>query len=383
MSELETKCIHGSADFTYADPSRPISFPIYQTASYGHTHLTEKTGYDYTRETNPTRAKLESVISALEGASDTMAFTSGMAAISCCLELFRPGDHIVCSEDLYGGTNRILKTVSGKNGITSTFLDTSDPARVEAALRPETKAVYLETPTNPMMMVTDIAAIAAITKPRNILLIVDNTFLSPYFQNPLKLGADLVIHSGSKYLGGHNDTLSGFLCVKDPELALKYRELYKTTGGGLAPFDSWLVLRGVKTLALRMERQQENAKILARWLKEQPGIEHVYYVGLPEHPGYAINQKQARGSGSMISFRTDTAERAIGILEHVRLITFAESLGGVESLLTYPRTQTHPDLTEEERQHLGITDTLLRLSVGAENVEDLKADLKQALEASK
>lgn len=383
MSELETKCIHGSDSFSYADPSRPISFPIYQTASYSHTHLTEKTGYDYTRETNPTRAKLESVISALEGAADTMAFTSGMAAISCCLELFRPGDHIVCSEDLYGGTNRILKTVSGKNGITSTFLDTSDPARVEAALRPETKAVYLETPTNPMMMVTDIAAIAAITKPRNILLIVDNTFLSPYFQNPMKLGADLVIHSGSKYLGGHNDTLSGFLCVKNPELALRYRELYKTTGGGLAPFDSWLVLRGVKTLALRMERQQENAKILAGWLKEQPGIEHVYYVGLPEHPGYAINQKQARGSGSMISFRTDTRERAIGILEHVKLITFAESLGGVESLLTYPKTQTHPDLTEEERQHLGITDTLLRLSVGAENVADLKADLAQALEASK
>ena len=383
MSELETKCIHGAEDFTYADPSRPISFPIYQTASYGHTHLTEKTGYDYTRETNPTRSKLESVISALEGAADTMAFTSGMAAISCCLELFQPGDHIVCSEDLYGGTNRILKTVSGKNGITSTFLDTSDPARVAAALRPETKAVYLETPTNPMMMVTDIAAIAALTKPRNILLIVDNTFLSPYFQNPLKLGADLVIHSGSKYLGGHNDTLSGFLCVKDPELALRYRELYKTTGGGLAPFDSWLVLRGVKTLALRMERQQENAKILAGWLKEQPGIAHAYYVGLPEHPGYAINQKQARGSGSMISFRTDTAERAIGILEHVKLITFAESLGGVESLLTYPRTQTHPDLTEEERQHLGITDTLLRLSVGAENIEDLKADLSQALEATK
>lgn len=382
MSELETKCIHGSEKLDFSEPTHAISFPIYQTASYGHTALDEQTGYDYTRETNPTRAKLERVVSELEGAADTMAFTSGMAAINCCLELFSPGDHIICSEDLYGGTNRILKTVFGKNGIQYSFLDTTKIRNIAEALRPETKVIYLETPTNPMMMVTDIAAAAELAHSHNCLLIVDNTFLSPYFQNPLQLGADMVIHSGSKYLGGHNDTLSGFLCVKDPELALRYRELYKTLGGGLAPFDSWLVLRGIKTLALRMERQQENAKILASWLKEQPGIQEVFYVGLPEHPGYEINRRQARGSGSMISFHTDTARRAVSILEHVRLITFAESLGGVESLITYPRTQTHPDLTEEERQHLGITDTLLRLSVGAENITDIQADLKQALEAS-
>jgi cystathionine gamma-synthase len=380
MNAIETRCIHGSADFQFDDPAHGISFPIYQTASYGHTALGEHTGYDYTRETNPTRAKLESVVSALEGAADTMAFTSGMAAINCCLELFSPGDHIVCSEDLYGGTNRILKTVSQKNGMTVSFLDTADLSAVEQTITDHTRAIYLETPTNPMMMVTDIAATAELCRKHGIKLIVDNTFLSPYFQNPLELGADMVIHSGSKFLCGHNDTLSGFLCIKDPDLALTYREIYKTLGGGLSPFDSWLVLRGIKTLPMRMERQQANAMEVVQWLAQQPKIQKVYYVGRKEHPGYDINRKQARGFGSMISFCTDTKETAVQILENVKLVTFAESLGGVESLITYPREQTHPDLTEEERQHLGITDTLLRLSVGAEAPEDIIGDLKQALE---
>lgn len=380
MNAFETRCIHGSDGFCFDDPAHAISFPLYQTASYGHTSLGEKTGYDYTRETNPTRAKLESVLSSLEGAADTMAFTSGMAAINCCLELFSPGDHIICSEDLYGGTNRILKTVSQKNGVSVSFLDTSDLSVLTCAITDHTRAIYLETPTNPMMMITDISAVAALAAPRGILVIVDNTFLSPYFQNPLQLGADIVIHSGSKFLGGHNDTLSGFLCVKSVQLAEKYREIYKTLGGGLAPFDSWLVLRGIKTLAMRMERQQANALQVAHWLKTQPKVNEVYYVGLPEHPGYEVNRSQARGFGSMISFHTDSKETALRILERVRLVTFAESLGGVESLITYPREQTHPDLTEEERQHLGITDTLLRLSVGAEAAEDIIQDLKQAME---
>ena len=340
----------------------------------------EKTGYDYTRETNPTRNHLEEVISSLEGAADTMGFATGMAAVTCCLELFEPGDHIICSEDLYGGTNRLLKTVCMKNHMTVTFLNTADLGALERAVTEQTRAIYVETPTNPMMMVTDLRAAAAIAKAHGLLLIVDNTFLSPYFQNPLELGADLVIHSGSKFLGGHNDTLAGFLCVKSPELALRYRELYKTLGGSLPPFDSWLIMRGIKTLPMRMERQQANALQVAAWLKARPEIVKVYYAGLPEHPGYEINRRQARGSGSMVTFCTDTRETAFRILERVRLITFAESLGGVESLITYPREQTHPDLTEEERQHLGITDTLLRLSVGAEAPEDILEDLRQALE---
>ena len=380
MKSIETRCIHGPGDFSFTEPARAISFPIYQTASFGHRAVGEKTGYDYTRETNPTRNHLEEVISSLEGAADTMGFATGMAAVACCLELFEPGDHIICSEDLYGGTNRLLKTVCMKNHMTVTFLNTADLGALERAVTEQTRAIYVETPTNPMMMVTDLRAAAAIAKAHGLLLIVDNTFLSPYFQNPLELGADLVIHSGSKFLGGHNDTLAGFLCVKSPELALRYRELYKTLGGSLPPFDSWLIMRGIKTLPMRMERQQANALQVAAWLKARPEIVKVYYAGLPEHPGYEINRRQARGSGSMVTFCTDTRETAFRILERVRLITFAESLGGVESLITYPREQTHPDLTEEERQHLGITDTLLRLSVGAEAPEDILEDLRQALE---
>ena len=249
-------------------------------------------------------------------------------------------------------------------------------------LRPETKALYIETPSNPMMNITDLRGCAALAKERHLMLIVDNTFLSPYLQNPIDLGADLVIHSGSKFLSGHNDTIAGFLSSANGELADRIRMIAKATGGVLAPFDCWLVLRGIKTLAVRMERQQENAGKVARWLSAQPHIRKVFYAGLPEHPGYEINRAQARGAGSMISFRTDSVETAHRVLEKVRLITFAESLGGTESLITYPMTQTHPDVPAEMREHLGITETLLRLSVGLENCDDIIADLKQALEES-
>lgn len=377
--QIETRCIHGNADFSYQDAARAVSFPIYQTATFGHIGLGKSSGFDYTREKNPTRQRLEETISALENACDTVAFSSGMAAVSACFELFQPGDHIICSEDLYGGVIRLFRTVGQKNGLSVSYADTADPDAVRALLRPETKALYVETPSNPMMNITDLRACAALAKEHGLLLIVDNTFLSPYLQNPIDFGADLVIHSGSKFLSGHNDTIAGFLSSATQDLADRVRLLAKTTGGVLGPFDCWLVLRGLKTLSVRMERQQENAGKVARWLAQQPQIRQVFYAGLPEHPGYRLNQSQARGPGSMISFRTDTAETAHRILEQVRLITFAESLGGTESLITYPMTQTHPDVPREMRERLGITDTLLRLSVGLEHPDDIIADLAQAM----
>lgn len=377
---LETSCIHGDQDFSYQEATRAVSFPIYQTATFGHIGLGHSSGFDYTREKNPTRQRLEETMTALEGACDTVAFSSGMAAVSACVELFQPGDHIICSEDLYGGVIRLMNTIGQKNGLAASYVDTTDVEAIRSAIRPETKALYIETPSNPMMNVTDLRACAALAKECGLLLIVDNTFLSPYLQNPIALGADLVIHSGSKFISGHNDTISGFVCSAEQELADRIRLIAKTTGGTLAPFDCWLVLRGLKTLAVRMERQQENALKVAAWLKEQPGVARVFYAGLEEHPGYAVNQAQSRGAGSMISFRTDSAATARRVLEKVRLITFAESLGGTESLITYPMTQTHPDVPQAMREHLGITETLLRLSVGLEHAEDIIADLAQALE---
>ena len=378
--QMETRCVHGDTH-KYHEDSRAISFPIYQTASFSHTELGHNgSGFDYTRESNPTRERLEETVASLESAADAVAFTSGMAAISACFELFRPGDHIVCSEDLYGGTVRLLHNIEEKNGLGVTFVDTTDPGQLQAAIRHNTKAVYIETPSNPMMNVTDIRACARLAKSVGALLIVDNTFPSPYWQNPLALGADIVLHSGTKFLAGHNDTISGFLCVADPELGIRVRLISKTVGNTLSPFDSWLVLRGLKTLHVRMERQQESALKIANWLTGQSHVTHVFYVGLPNHPGYETNRAQARGAGSMISFRVDSPETARRVLEKVNLITFAESLGGVESLITYPITQTHPDVPVQVRERLGITDTMLRLSVGLEHVDDLIADLAQALE---
>lgn len=379
---IETQCIHGNSDFSFEEQTHALSFPLYQTGTFGHLGLGHSTGFDYTREKNPTRQRLEETLTALEHGVDTVAFASGMAAISACLELFAPGDHIICSEDLYGGTTRLLNTVCAKNGLQVDFVDTTQLQNVQALLGPQTKALYIETPSNPMMNVTDLRACAALAKQHGLLLIVDNTFLSPYLQNPILLGADIVLHSGSKFISGHNDTIAGFLTCADQKWADRVRLIAKTTGGMLSPFDSWLTLRGLKTLSVRMERQQQNAAKVAAWLQKQPGIEQVFYVGLPEHPGYAVNAAQARGSGSMISFRTDTPETARRILENVHLITFAESLGGTESLITYPITQTHPDVPEEMRRRLGITDTLLRLSVGLEYEQDIIDDLQQALEGT-
>ena len=292
------------------------------------------------------------------------------------MELFQPGDHIIAEADLYGGSIRLFDNVSKKNHYEFTYLDCSQDD-VEAAIRENTKAIYLETPTNPMMNVSDISKISEIAKRHNLILIVDNTYLSPYFQNPLKLGADVVLHSGTKFLGGHNDTLAGFIVTNSVEIQERLRFLIKTTGAGLSPFDSWLILRGIKTLGIRMEKSQQNAIQIANWLKEQPVVKKVYYPGLPEHPGYEIIKKQARGFGSMLTFDVDTREHALQILERVRMIKFAESLGGVETLITYPTTQTHADVPEEVRLKNGITPCTLRLSTGIEDIEDLLAELTE------
>lgn len=376
---IETKCIHGEEGVEKEHSFGALSMPIYQTATFAHPGVGNSTGFDYSRESNPTRAELERIVSALEGAADTVACTTGMAAISLCLELLEEGSHIICTDDLYGGSVRLFAELGKKRGLSFSYADTSDAALVEENIRENTKALYIETPSNPTMKVTDLKAMKEIAEKKGLLLIVDNTFLTPYFQNPLALGADLVVHSGTKFLGGHNDTLAGFLCTSRTDLAERIRYLYKTVGCCLSPFDSFLLIRGIKTLSVRLERQQSNALYLARWLTRQEKVKQVYYVGLPEHPGYEINEKQARGWGSMIAFRVDTPQTAVGLLERIKLISYAESLGGTESLLTYPMLQTHGDVPVEIREKLGITDTFLRLSVGIENAEDLEKDLAQAL----
>lgn len=378
-NSIETRCVHGG-DHRFSDSRESLSMPIYQTAAFGHPDLGHSPDrFYYTRLTNPTRTHLEETVSSLEGAADTVAFSSGMAAISAVFELFSPGDRIVCSADLYGGTVLLFDSIGKKNGLQLDMVDTTDADVLRAAMTPGTKAIYIETPSNPMMNVTDIRACAQIAGEYGAWLIVDNTFLSPYFQNPIALGADIVVHSGTKYLGGHNDTLSGFACVADAALGEKLHRIAYTLGATLAPFDSWLMIRGIKTLPIRMERAQENALAIAKWLRQQPQVTHVYYVGLEDHPGYAVNAKQSRGSGAMLSFTMRTRELALQVLEKVKIITFAESLGGPESLITLPATQTHADVSPEEREKLGITDSFLRMSVGLENARDLIDDLKQAM----
>lgn len=376
---IETRCIHGNEQKSGKHPFGAVSAPIYQTATFSHPGIGCSTGYDYSRESNPTRSELEEVVSSLEGALDTVACSSGMAAVALCLELFSRGDHILCTDDLYGGSVREFELAARKRGLEFSYTDTSDWKLAERGIRENTRALYIETPSNPTMKVTDLAKMAELAEKYDLLLIVDNTFLTPYLQNPLALGADIVIHSGTKFLGGHNDTLAGFLSTTREELAQEIRYLYKTTGSSLSPFDSFLLLRGIKTLPVRIEKQQSNAAEIARWLRNHQKVEKVYYVGLADHPGHAVNQRQARGFGSMVSFSVDTAETARKVLERIRLITYAESLGGVESLLTYPMLQTHGDVPVEVREKLGITDRFLRLSVGIENVNDLIADLEQAL----
>lgn len=375
--DFETLCIHGNNN--KFDNTGAISVPIFQTATFAHPGVGESTGYDYTRQQNPTREHLENILTRMEEGVDAMAFSSGMAAISAVMEIFSPGDHIIASDDLYGGSHRLFHHISIKNGISFDLVDTTDLSLIEPLIRPNTRALFIETPTNPMMQVTDLAGVAEIARKHQLLLMVDNTFLTPYFQKPLKLGADIVIHSGTKYLGGHNDTIAGFVVTRDKTLADKLRFIFKTTGAGLAPFDSWLLIRGIKTLPIRMDRQQQNAGVIARWLCQQERIKAVHYVGLESHPSYEISKRQATGFGGMISFEVDSEKTAHHILEGVKLIQYAESLGGVESLITYPMLQTHGDIPEEQREAKGINSRLLRLSVGIESVNDLIDELDRVL----
>lgn len=379
---LNTSCLHLETDDEAAIHYGAISYPIYQTATYVHPGVGRSTGYDYSRLQNPTRERLEKVIAGLEGGIDAFALSSGMAAITLLMEIFSSGDHIIVEADLYGGSIRLFDNVSVKNGIELTYLNASSDD-IASYIKPETRAIYIETPTNPMMNVSDIRAIAKIAGEKGLLLIVDNTFLSPYFQNPLNLGADVVIHSGTKFIGGHNDTLAGFIVTNRVDIQEKLRFLIKTTGAGLAPFDSWLILRGVKTLGLRMERAQDNALKIAKRLQEENIVTKVYYPGLEDHPGHELIKSQARGFGSMITFDVDSKEHALKILEKVKIIKFAESLGGVETLITYPTTQTHADVPEEVRLRNGITDRTLRLSVGIEDIEDLLRELNEVFASLK
>jgi cystathionine gamma-synthase len=371
--DISTICVHGcSKKF---DTTGAVAVPIFASATFAHPGVGKSTGFDYSRSLNPTTVHLEDTVAALEGGSSAVAFSSGMAAVSALMELFSPGDHIIASDDLYGGTVRLFSYISGKNGVKVSY---AAQGNIEKEIKASTKAVFIETPSNPMMRVTDIAAISLITKKHNMLLIVDNTFLTPYFQRPFSLGADIVLHSGTKYLGGHNDSLSGMLVVKDSNLAEKLRFLAKTTGGCLSPFESFLIIRGIKTLAVRMERQQETALKIVSWLLRQSAVKKVYYPGLKEQPDYEISVRQASGFGAMISFSVQSGQTAEKILESVKVIKYAESLGGVESLITYPMLQTHADLPESERLSRGIDACLLRLSVGLEAPDDLIADLEQA-----
>ena len=373
--------VHGSQP--WEKTTGAISQPIYQTATFRHPGFQQSTGYDYSRSSNPTREALEKSLSLLEEGERCWAFSSGMAAIGTVLKLFLPGDHVLLSEDLYGGTVRLCDRIYSRYGITFEYLDTSDTALVAQHLRPNTRGIYLETPSNPMMFVSDIAAIARLAHAHNARLIVDNTFLSPHFQKPLTLGADLVVHSGTKYLCGHNDVVAGFVIAgKGSEREADRAAIdliYKSEGASLGPFDSWLMLRSLKTLGLRVERQAASALKIAQWLKTQPFATDIYYAGLPEHPAYALSKKQAAGFGAMISFKVTSAALAQKCLGRLKLICFAESLGGVESLLTYPIAQTHQATPPALLARVGLDDRLLRLSVGIEDTDDLIADLAQAL----
>ncbi|AGC68949.1 cystathionine gamma-synthase MetB [Thermoclostridium stercorarium subsp. stercorarium DSM 8532] len=379
--DFSTLCVHGCSK--RYDTTGSVSVPIFQSATFVHPGVGLSTGFDYSRAQNPTREYLEQTVANLEGGADAIAFSSGMAAITTLMEIFSPGDHIIATDDLYGGSHRLFSHISKKNGLTFDFVDTTDVQNIKKCIRNETRAVFIETPTNPMMHVTDIAAVSKLCRENSLLLVVDNTFLTPYFQRPLQLGADIVVHSGTKYLGGHNDTLAGFIVVSDAALAERLRFLSKTTGACLSPFDSWLLIRGIKTLAVRLERQQQTAFRIAEWLSKQDKIRKVHYPGLPSHPGYEISKKQTSGFGAMLSFETDSKETAHRILERVSIIQYAESLGGVESLITYPMLQTHADIPQQEREARGIGECLLRLSVGLEAADDLIEDLRQAIYGGK
>ena len=377
---LDSLLIHGGVDGD--ETTGAVNVPVYQTSTYKQDGLGKTRGWEYSRTGNPTRDALEKLIAELEGGKYGFAFASGLAAINTVLSLFGQGDKLVVSDNIYGGTFRILDNVFRNFGITYEIVDTSDLEKTEEAIDDSVKAIYIETPANPLLTVTDIRAVAEIAHRHGKLLIVDNTFLTPYLQRPLTLGADIVIHSGTKYLGGHSDTVSGLVAVKDRELADRLYYLQNAVGGVLAPWDSFLVIRGIKTLGVRMERHVKNAERVAKWLRDSGYVSRVYYPGLSDDPGYEVQKRQADGAGAMISFVLDEKYDYRLFFENLGLITLAESLGGVESLVCHPASMTHASIPAEIRKEVGIVDELIRLSVGIEDADDLIADLEQAIRRS-
>lgn len=377
---IESAVIHGGI---YGDSvTGAVNVPIYQTATYQQPELGKNTGWEYSRTGNPTRAALESLIAELENGAAGFAFASGMAAITAVLSLFGSGDKIIISSNVYGGTFRVLDKIFSNFKIGYSIEDTTDTALLEKNITSDVKAILIETPANPLLTVTDISAISAIAKKHGILLIVDNTFMTPYLQRPIELGADIVIHSATKYIGGHSDVVAGLVVVNNKELAEKIAFIQNATGGVLAPFDSFLLIRGLKTLAVRMDRHTENAADIAVFLQNNNAVKKIYYPGLPDAQGYEINKKQAGNGGAMISFELKENYNIRKFFGSLKLIALAESLGGVESLVCHPASMTHASIPYEIRQKIGITDGLIRLSVGIENVSDLIADLENAIAES-
>ena len=380
-SRIESALIHGGV---FGDAlTHSVNVPIYQTSTYQQFELEGNPKWEYSRTGNPTRAALEALIAELEGGTHGLAFASGMAAITAVLQLFKTGDRVLISSNVYGGTYRVLDRVFKQFGLEYGIVDTSDSTAIEAAITDDVRAILIESPANPLMTVTDIAALAALAKAHGILTLVDNTFMTPYLQRPLALGADIVIHSATKYLGGHSDLVAGLVVVKDDALAERLYFLQNATGGVLGPFDSFLLIRGIKTLAVRMDKHVENAERIAAWLADNDAVARVHYPGLPDDPGYAVNQRQAKNGGAMISFTLKDEYNFRTFFKSLKLITLAESLGGVESLVCHPSTMTHASIPRDLRLKVGISDNLIRLSPGIEAAEDLIADLNQAIAASK
>jgi cystathionine gamma-lyase/homocysteine desulfhydrase len=375
--KLKTKLIHGGVD---GDPlTGAVTVPIYQVSTYKQESIGQHKGYEYSRTGNPTRFACEELIKDIEGGVRGFAFSSGMAAISTIVMLFEKGDHFVVGDDVYGGTYRVLTNVFDRFGIEVTYVNTSDLEAVRGAVKENTKALFLETPSNPLLKISDILEIGQICKEEEVLLIVDNTFMTPYWQNPLQLGADIVMHSATKYLGGHSDVVAGLVVVNDAELGEKLHYVQNSVGAVLGPQDSWLLIRGIKTLGIRMQEHENNTQQIVQFLKSRNDILSIYYPGLEDHPDHEVQKRQSRGFGGMVSFDVGSAERADQVLSRVKYFTLAESLGAVESLISVPARMTHASIPQERRAELGITEGLVRISVGLEDIEDLIEDLEQAL----
>jgi cystathionine beta-lyase/cystathionine gamma-synthase len=377
--KFATRAIHVGQD---PDPTTGATIvPIYQTSTYTQEAPGQHKGYEYSRTGNPTRAALEECVAALEGAEHGLAFASGLAATTAVMSLLSPGDHIVAGDDLYGGSYRLFdKVLQKSNGLDFTFVDTTDPESVEKALRPETKMLWIETPTNPMLTLSDVALLSEMARERGATVAVDNTFASPYFQQPLSLGADIVVHSTTKYMGGHSDVVGGAVMTSDGEMHERIKFYQNAAGAVPGAFDAWIVLRGLKTLAVRMRQHEENALAVARFLQDHPQVATVNYPGLPTHPQHDLAKRQMSGFSGMVSFTLKGgAEAAYAAVQKTEVFHFAESLGGVESLITHPATMTHAAIPKEQREVRGVTDGLLRLSVGIEDAEDLVADLDRAI----